>query len=268
MSKVIVVTGSTRGIGLGLAEEFLKRGHVVIINGRSDKNVQATVKSLQEKYPAERIKGVASDITKFDQVQTLWSQSKEFKGRVDIWINNAGVINDREATWKLAPEDLASTVNINTLGPMYCAKVALSGMLSQGFGHLYNFEGFGSNGKQWQPGMTPYATTKAAMRYFTRALIKETKGTGVKVGTISPGIVVTDLPKEPYKDRPQDWTKAKKIFNILGDHVETVTPWIAERVLEDQKPGTAITWLTGRKAFGRFLKASFVKRDLFKERKA
>ena len=267
MAKTIVVTGSTRGIGYGLAVSFAKRGATVVINGRSRSAVDLAVAQLYSDVPEMTGKaiGLAADITNYGEVQELWRVAKDRLGVIDIWINNAGVINNREPTWDLSPENIAQTININMVGMMYCAKVAIKGMLEQGAGHLYNFEGFGSDGRQWQPGMTPYGSTKAAVRYFTRALIKETKGSPVKVGTISPGIVVTDLLKKPYDGRPEEWKKAKKIFNILGDKVETVTPWIADQVLNDQKSGTKISWLHTPRVMKRFLSASFSKRDLFQE---
>tara|TARA_B100001094_G_C18185254_1_gene803393 strand:+ start:2666 stop:3475 length:810 start_codon:yes stop_codon:yes gene_type:complete len=269
MQKNIVVTGSTRGIGYGLALEFTRLGAKVVINGRKQADVDLAIENIAKSLP-EKTKpiGFAGDITKYEDVENLWQRSRAELGRVDIWINNAGVINHREPTWKLQAENIAQTVSINMIGMMYCSKVALKGMLQQGSGHLYNFEGFGSDGRQWQPGMTPYGSTKAAVRYFTKGLVKETKGTPVKVGTISPGIVVTDLLRQPYEGRPDEWKKAKKIFNILGDKVETVTPWIAEKVLQDTQSGTKIAWLGVPRVMGKFLSASFTKRNLFEEIRA
>lgn len=265
MSQVIVITGSTRGIGLGLAKAFLRRGQKVVINGRKDAQVREVVQSLQSKHGHGQVIGVAADICQFQDVKTLWDKALTHWGKVDIWINNAGMTTPRKVTWELSPEELSSVVQLNITGMMYCCKVALAGMLAQGWGHIYNFEGFGSNGRQFQPKLTPYGTTKSAVRYFTRSLMREAKGTAVKIGAISPGIVVTDLLVEPYKNFPEEWPRAKKIFNILGDKVETVTDWIADQVLRDPKSGDDITWLTGKKVMGRFLSAPFRKRDLFAE---
>ena len=245
--ETIVITGSTRGIGLGIARELLKRGRNVVINGRSASAVSSQVETLKREFPNGHVVGFAGDMTRYEQVQGLWDHAVRNFGTIDIWINNAGVMNGHQHTWELDPDDLRKTVEINLLGPLYGCKVAISGMLRTGGGHVYNFEGFGSNGRQFHPAMTPYGSTKAAVRYLTKSLIRETKGTKVRVGTISPGIVVTDLLRDPYADRPQEWAKAKKIFNILGDHVETVTPFIAEQVLKERKTGERITWLTSVK---------------------
>jgi hypothetical protein len=76
-------------------------------------------------------------------------------------------------------------------------------------------------------------------------------------------MVVTDMILEQYKDRPQDWEQAARIFNLLADRVETVAPWLAQKVLANNKNGARISWLTRRKTIGRFITAPFRKRDLF-----
>jgi hypothetical protein len=85
----------------------------------------------------------------------------------------------------------------------------------------------------------------------------------VQVNVLSPGIVVTDLLIGDYDTATPEWEKAKKIFNILGDKVETVTPWLVNGVLKAQKNGARVEWLTTGKAFRRFMTAGFNKRDLF-----
>ncbi len=258
--KTIVITGSTRGIGHGLATEFVKSGQRVVINGRSQAAVDKAVAKLRQFGKDDQVIGCPADITKYEQVQAIWQKAVDAFGKVDIWISNAGVMNKHDLTWNLEPNDIRTTVEVNSIGLMYCAKVAISGMLQQGFGHIYNFEGFGSDGKQFQPGMIPYGATKAGVRYFTKSLSRELKKEPITIGTISPGIVVTDLLREPYNNRPKEWAKAKKIFNILGDTVETVSAHIAKEALAGKK---RIEWLTVPKAAGRFMTAGFKKRDLF-----
>ncbi len=109
-------------------------------------------------------------------------------------------------------------------------RVVIAAMLEQGGGQVWNMEGFGSGG-QTQPGMAPYGATKRAINYLNKALQKELKDTPVQVCTLSPGIVVTDLLIGDNDVQSESWAKAKKIFNILGDTVDTVTPWLADRVL-------------------------------------
>jgi NAD(P)-dependent dehydrogenase (short-subunit alcohol dehydrogenase family) len=263
--KTVIITGSTRGIGLGLAREFLKRGHNVVISGRSQSSVDSGLEKLSEFH--KRVLGVPCQVHRYEQVQALWDLSIARFGKVDIWISNAGIANENalQPFWEAPPETLDEVTSTNLLGTMYCARVALAGFIKQDSGQLYNFEGFGSNGKMFRTGLTPYGATKSAIRYLTRGLAKEVTRTNVKVGALSPGIVLTDLLLSPYREHPQELTRAKKIFNILADQVETVTPYLVERVLENEKNGQIIEWLTTRKILGRFATAGLKKRDLFRE---
>ncbi len=265
--KTVVVTGSTRGIGFGLAREFLKRGCNVVVSGRSDTSVAPAVERLSAEFGAARVLGVPCQVHDYPAVQRLWDESVSRFGKVDIWISNAGIANENalQPFWEAAPETLADVTHTNLLGTLNCARAALAGMMKQGSGHLYNFEGFGSNGKMFRQGLTPYGSTKCAIRYLTRALAKEVEKTNVKVGALSPGIVVTDLLLSPYEAHPGELEKAKKIFNILADHVETVTPFLADKVLANDKNGQLIEWLTTSKVLGRFATAGFRKRDLFQD---
>ena len=157
---------------------------------------------------------------------------------------------------------IQAVVETNVIGAMYGAEVAIRGMREQGFGALYNMEGLGSDGRRVE-GLTLYGTTKRGLRYLTDALAQEVEGTQITVGALSPGMVMTDMLTNQYEGRPEDWDRAKRIFNILADRVETVTPWLAQKVLANEKNGVRIKWLTRRKTMGRFLTAPFRKRDLF-----
>ena len=112
-------------------------------------------------------------------------------------------------------------------------------------------------------GLLLYGSTKYAIQYFTDALVKEVKGTPVQVGFILPGMVVTDLLLEGYNQWPDKLKQAKRIFNILADRIETVTPWLADRILSTNQNGARISWLTKPKIAWRFLSAPFRNRDVF-----
>lgn len=259
--KTVVITGSTRGIGRGLADAFLARGCKVVISGRGADAVARVVAELDTQHPG-RVAGVACDITQVEQLEALWNLGIEKFQRVDVWINNAGMSIHRGPLHEADPADIAAIVNTNLAGALLANRVVIAGMLQQGGGQVWNMEGFGSNGAT-QPGMAAYGATKRGINYLNKALLKELKGTPVQVCTLSPGIVVTDLLVGDYDLSSTEWIKAKKIFNILGDTVETVTPWLADGVLSSNKPGSRVAWLTTGKAFARFMGAGFNKRDLF-----
>ena len=260
--KSIVITGSTRGIGYGLADEFLKQGCSVTINGRSQGSVAGALQTLSRKHGEGRVAGQPGDVTGIEAHQALWDTAVAAFGRVDIWINNAGMGHPMLNIWEMPVEMVQQVVDINLKGLIFGSQVAIRGMLGQGGGHLYNMEGFGSNGRL-RAGLSLYGTTKSALRFLSRSLTKETQGTAVKVSTLSPGIVITELLTDPFKNDPEGLERAKWVFNALGDKVETVTPWLVERVLNNDKSGAVINYLTTGKIIARFATAPFRRRDLF-----
>lgn len=260
--KAVVITGSTRGIGLGLAAAFLARGCRVVVSSRTVAAVSDAVEQLSTRHDPTRIFGHPCDVTDFQQVQALWDAAATHFGEVDIWINNAGVAHAQTDFWDYDPDLLAAVVHTNVIGTLNGARVALAGMRAQGFGALYNMEGLGSDGR-YVEGLTLYGTTKHALAYLTDALVQEVKGTPILVGALRPGMVVTDMLVGQYGDRPEEWERAKRVFNILADHVETIAPWLADRVLANERSGARFKWLTMPRLVGRFLAAPFHKRDLF-----
>ena len=262
--RTIVITGSTRGIGYGLAHAFLSRGCQVTISGRTEAAVAEAVDRLAAEFGVEPLFGHPCDVTIYEQVQALWDASRNHWGQIDIWINNAGIAHAQTRLWDQSPAEMAAVVQTNIVGSLYGARVALQGMLAQGSGSVYNLEGLGSDGRRVE-GLTVYGTTKHALTYLTDALVEETKGSPVLVGALRPGMVVTGMLTQQYQDRPEDWERAKRVFNILADQVETVTPWLADHILANEKTGVRFRWLGGAKSMARFLMAPFRKRDLFGE---
>jgi NAD(P)-dependent dehydrogenase (short-subunit alcohol dehydrogenase family) len=294
---VVVITGSTRGLGLALAEEFLRRGCRLLVSGRSAEAVQEARGRLSAF--GERVGGQACDVTDPAQVEVLWDGAVRRWGRVDIWINNAGVGQDYLRAWELSTPEVIRIVETNILGVMHGSRTAMRGMRAQGGGAIYNTEGWGSDGKR-RNGLTVYGTTKQAVRYFTRGLadeaaadlaaIKDTRAdeasvsdidgpegsseagaapvfrNGVLVGTLSPGMIVTDFLLSPM-EKMADPERMRKIVNILGDRPETVARFLVPRILANRRNGAHIAWLTGARVIRRFLAAAFIpqsrRRDLF-----
>lgn len=265
--KNVVITGSTRGIGHGLANEFLKRDCRVIITGRSQGDVDVVVARFAAEYGADDVSGTACEVTSEQSLQALWSFARDELGCVDVWINNAGMSLGRAPLWEQPASDIQNIVNVNLTGLILANKVAIGGMVAQGSGQVWNMEGFGSGG-QTAPGMAAYGATKSGVTYLIKALQKDLKDSPVHVNTLSPGIVVTDLLVGDYDLQSEEWQKTKKILNILGDKVETVTPFLVDGILKSSKANDKVVWLTGMKAAGRFMTAGFNKRDLFTEYEA
>jgi NAD(P)-dependent dehydrogenase (short-subunit alcohol dehydrogenase family) len=259
MSKTIVITGSTKGIGFGLAEEFLKRGHNVVVSGRNQERLDQAVATLSAKH--KNVAGCLCDVTKYDDNEKLFAFAKEKFGRVDIWVNNAGVAHPMTNVWELPLEVIQDAVNANVYGSIYGSRAAIKGMLEQGGGWIYNLEGFGSSGRV-MAGLSVYGMTKAAAAYFGKSLAKEVQNTSVKVATVQPGMVITDMVKGQYKT-PEELEKVKPIFNIIANRVSDVVPWLANQMLVNQKNGALLQYQPRWKLMLRFLTAPFVKRNVF-----
>jgi NAD(P)-dependent dehydrogenase (short-subunit alcohol dehydrogenase family) len=258
--KTAVVTGSSRGIGFGLARELLARGANVVVTGRSSDTVD---KAISELGQPDSTLGVACDVTDAADVQALWDAAVARFGRVDIWVNNAGTTTNPLPLWEVGSDEVRQTIETNLLGTLFGMQVAARGMRAQGGGQIFNIEGMGSKGEV-QVGLLPYACTKAAVGYLDKAFLKELKGSSVQICSIRPGINITEhLLHGAEVLSPERWEKTKKVFNILGDKPETTTPYLAERILATRKTGTRIAWLTTPKIAWRFTTAPFRKRDLF-----
>ena len=262
--RSIVVTGSTRGIGRGMAAEFLKRGHDVMVSGRTQAAVEETVAALAPlAADGARVAGAPCDVSDAAAVQHLWDAAAAAFGRVDIWINNAGLSHPRQTIGELRAADIDIVAETNLLGMMLGTQTALAGMRAQsGGGTIWNMEGFGSNGMM-SPGMSLYGASKFALTYFNKALLAETRDDAVKICWLSPGIVVTDLVKRDMGSTGErEAARTRRLYDILADRVETVTPWLAARILEPHKSGDRVAWLTNGKAFRRFAGSLFRKRQV------
>lgn len=260
--KHIVITGSTRGIGLGLTKRFLEQGCIMTINGTSDEHVQNTLNNLRELYPNSKVNGLSGSTTDYHKMELLWDYAANTFGNVDIWINNAGIDQERKQFWLVHPNNYQNVIETNIVGVMNGSQIAFKKMLEQGYGQIFNMEGFGSDGMK-QNKMTIYGTSKRAVRYFTNSLAKEAKKTKVQVSTLSPGMVLTDFLLKSLEDKNnEEIIKTKKVFNILADHVDDVTAYLSKKILENTKNNAHIAWLTSRKIILRFLTAKIKRRNI------
>lgn len=260
-----VITGSTRGIGRGLATEFLKRGHDVVVSSRGAADVDRAVAELGAPGTG-RVAGTPCDVTRKADVQALWDFAVARFGRVDYWINNAGRATSRFLVHE-EPEDLVHTlIDGNLTGTVFGSQVAITGFRRQGGGALYNMLGGSYQGGRLTPNMGVYSATKAADWRLTEYLVRENDVPGIVIGAISPGMLITEnWFAEQQHVSPEEWAKIRPVLNVLCDHVETATPWIVDEVIANRQSGRRIAWLTTPKLIGRFA-ARYVlgrKRDLF-----
>jgi NADP-dependent 3-hydroxy acid dehydrogenase YdfG len=146
----------------------------VSICGRNEDKLNDALASLAERHSPENIFGIQGDVRDYQQLKTLWEKTKEKFNQVDIWINNAGIAQPRYAVWEQKPELIKQVIDTNLTGAIFECKVAIEGMLKQGFGAVYNLEGSGSSGTKLT-NFALYGTTKYALRFLTESLVQETK---------------------------------------------------------------------------------------------
>lgn len=172
--SVIVITGSTRGIGYGLADAFLANGRRVVITGR---NPAEATQQLSAKHSAERVESVICDVRKRDDVETLWNDAVKRFGRVDVWINNAGALTTHVPFLQQSAASVEDVVVTNLLGTVVGTHVAVTRMAAQGSGRIFNVGGFGADGRMMRTGLAVYGSTKCGVRYFncsTSSVIRST----------------------------------------------------------------------------------------------
>jgi NADP-dependent 3-hydroxy acid dehydrogenase YdfG len=260
--KNVVITGSTRGVGLCMAKEFLKSGCNVTVSGRSEKSFEIAKQELAEF--SDKVLYVPCNVRRKEELENLWQESARKWGQVDYWINNAGQNAPHEFAYDTEQSYVDAVIDTNIRGLIYGSQVAVRNMLLQASGQLWNMEGLGSN-DMIQVKTILYGTSKRALTYFTRGLAKELVGKPVLVGRLSPGMMLTDfITKTPDGEKSPviEDQRFKKIFNILADKPETVAAFFVPRMLENKKNDAHIVWLTKIKALLRFTTSSFNKREL------
>lgn len=261
MMQTAVITGGTRGIGAGLVADFLKSGWNVAYSGTSEETIGKSSQKLSVAYGNGSFAAFKCDVTDEQDLISLWESAIKTFGRIDIWVNNAGIGYDQVPFHQIPPEVFTKIIDTNVKGLILATHIAYNRMLLQGFGAIYNMEGLGSDGRSI-PGLTPYGTSKRAVRYFTDAFAREVQDGPVIVGTLMPGMVLTDLLLEPLKKDPPNKKTLISIYNILANDVETVTPFLVNRMTGNTKNGVKISFLTAWKVIWRFISAPVTNRDV------
>ncbi len=264
--KTVVITGSARGLGFELAKNFKANNFNVVLSDINTENLKAAENTLSAMPGDGRVMGVECNVCVLEQVENLFAAAREKFGRVDIWINNAGVNQPPKHAWELSEKEIDFLINVDLKGAINGSNVAMRNMIARGGGAIYNVEGMGSN-DAYQEFLVMYGTTKRAVTYFSTALAKEAElaNTNVIVGKLSPGIMITDfLTSANGQDGSQPLPeKFKKVYNILGDYPDVIAKFLVDKMLTNTKNDVRINWLTNGKAAKRFMFSKFNKRDFF-----
>lgn len=188
--KVIVITGSTRGFGLAVARACGREGARVVISSRMQDAVDGAVKELRS--AGMTAEGIACDVSRLEQVETLGAFATRAFGRFDVWINNAGWAPPYGPAMHISPAMFLRTVDTNVVGTYYGSLVAMREFLPRATGKLINLLGRGSDGRMSR-NQTALAASKAWVQAFTQDLAADYKDAGVGIYGINPGMMTTDF---------------------------------------------------------------------------
>ncbi|NMS90965.1 SDR family oxidoreductase [Clostridioides difficile] len=188
-NKTVLITGGARGIGKAMSEAFAKEGYNVLINFNKSEN---EAKELQTKLSEKNlsVKLFKADVSNREEVEQMIEYCvKEFSG-LDVLINNAGISQDKLFT-DITDEDWDRMMNINLKGCFYCSQVALKYMVSEKKGNIINISSiWGISGASCE---VHYSITKAGIIGMTKALAKEVGPSNIRVNSIAPGVINTDM---------------------------------------------------------------------------
>ncbi len=219
--KVIVITGGTSGIGLATAKVAAAEGATVVTCGRFADTVKATVDGLLA--GGAKASGIRADVSKPEDVAALLQHADQTWGRIDIWINNAGVGTGTGSLTDIDAPDIINTVATNLSGTAEACRIVIPYLLRQGGGLLLNTAGRGSDGSA-QGGAAIYSATKAAVLSLTKSLAQENLGSSLSVHAISPGLVLTGLhtTRLDEKNNPELAARTRQALARFGTPPEKV----------------------------------------------
>lgn len=185
MSRLIVLTGCTRGCGRALVDRFIEAGHVVVGCGRSE----SAIDELKSLYP-ESHRFDSLSVTD-DEVVAAWaSEIINTLGPPDLLVNNAAIINRSAPLWELSADEFDEVIDINIKGVANTIRHFVPAMIEAGRGVIVNFSS--GWGKSTSPNVAPYCATKYAIEGLSSALAQELPS-GMASVALSPGVINTEM---------------------------------------------------------------------------
>ena len=187
--KVVVITGASSGLGEATARLLSAQGASVVLGARRVDRIQSLADELTGS--GGKALAIATDVTHCDQVKRLVDAAVQTYGRIDVMINNAGLM-PHSPLERLKIDDWDRMIDVNIKGVLYGIAAALPYMKQQKAGHIINVSSVA--GHKVGPGGAVYAATKHAVRALSEGLRQEVKPYNIRTTVISPGAVATELP--------------------------------------------------------------------------
>jgi NAD(P)-dependent dehydrogenase (short-subunit alcohol dehydrogenase family) len=205
--QAALVTGGGRGIGRAIALALADAGAAVAVVARSRAEVEEAASAIVGR--GGRAVGLAADVTERAGVEASAAEAEARLGPIGILVNNAGASGPSGPLWETDPDEWWRTIEVNLRGPMLFARAVLPSMIRRRSGTIVNVGSFAGIRATTGGGFGPYATSKAALVRFTDSLAASTGEHGVRVFTISPGLVHTAMTEaiDLFKSVPEsEWS--------------------------------------------------------------
>lgn len=203
MGKIAVVTGASKGIGRACALRLAKDGMTVVVNySHSDAEAAKAVEEI--KAAGGDAVAYKADVSDLDQVKEMFKFVSDTYGRVDVLVNNAGIVRD-EYLLMLTQENLDKCLDLNIKGYFYCAQQAALKMFSQKSGVIVNMSSVSS--KMALAGQSVYSATKGAVNSMTQTMAKELARKKIRVNAVCPGFVQTEMVDQLPEDKKKEYLK-------------------------------------------------------------
>jgi NAD(P)-dependent dehydrogenase (short-subunit alcohol dehydrogenase family) len=226
--KIVVITGSTRGIGRAMAESCAEAGATVVVSSRTPAAVEETVSALRAKGGSAS--GVVCDVANDADLEALLRHAVDAHGGVDVWVNNAGISLGMRRHVDTSPDEMRRILAINLTGTMIASRLVVPYFVGRGGGVLINVSGRGGRGDA-AAFTAAYAATKAGVMVFTRSLAEEHKDDPVSILVFMPGMVDTDFYGEAMEVSPDLADLASNIrvvLDTIGTPIGMVGPALVD----------------------------------------
>ncbi|MEP7103112.1 MAG: SDR family oxidoreductase [Candidatus Dojkabacteria bacterium] len=217
-NKVVLITGSSSGIGRTTAIRFAKEGCKIVINYHMNKEGAEEVEKEIKKLGNECIV-VQADVSKPEEVRKMFDTVTEKFKTVDILINNAAIPNDQVDYFEATPDDISTLVATDLIAPMICSQHAIKLMQKQGYGKILNTSSI--RGAEHGGRSVVYAASKAGLNSFTKTLAKKV-APNIQVNAVAPGFV---------KTRNYDKMQPEQLQNFLDQTY--LKRWVTEDEIAD-----------------------------------
>ncbi len=202
MSKIILITGVSRGLGRAMTEEFIRLGHTIIGCGRSEKEIA----QLQKQFPAPNHFSIV-DVADDAQVAAWAKQVLKSHAPPDLLLNNAALINRNAPLWKVPAQEFSEVIDVNIKGVANVIRHFVPAMIQQGRGVVVNFSS--GWGRSTDAEVAPYCATKWAIEGLTQSLAQELPP-GMAAVPLNPGIISTDMLQSCFAGGASDYPTAKE----------------------------------------------------------